>query len=1124
MSPSHPARSPNGLERCSEAINSKMEAFFGECGYWVAGRPKTVMFAALAFTVVSCLGFSHFVMISDPEDLFTPKEAEVIDDKKWDDWFWAQDKGIPQSGRKVKEATSSFESWLLEEGRTATRHEDDLAGADPSQVWGMAAYGFGIDALQEAHVYDNSHPANVLRRAIQGGAGADESADDDLGDAGQAWLSDRELEVAKWDGQDHPDTPYIDDVCHAQNFMFYKPPETATSVNMMDNNLEYVRFGIEAMQKIADKFPEYICWKNNRPYLSGIGKCWDWSLETFDADTDRSTTLKTCLKTHRDYEFRFMSDVEKNLNNGEIKSFTGYFLNTQWLLSPPEMVHIDDYFKKMGTDEVGVALISWTSINNAIYGALIHDMPYIAGPIFILMAYVGHVFYRKNNESHMSLAVAGIANVFMAVGAGIGLTLWTGTAFTAMHVCAVYITLGIGIDDAFIITAAVYDTEKEYGKYGETEIRRRVKQGMARCGPSILLTSLTDFCAFISNASSNIWAIRNFSKVAGTMVFIDYIFQITFFVSCLVLDMKRQEDNRYDLLCCFRRRRDIGGIKLTDDDGGAQRNRKVSDFEYTNSNGNGNLTRGERTTSTESFGSSGGSDGPGTPHRSNSTTPFFAPNSPKNSHLLPSPSNGTAPRSGFGGARGSSISSEGMESKGKKLSYSKKIMVKLSDTILHPWGKIAVLVLTAAAIMVGFYGSSKLSIIYTPFILIPSDSYVHESRKIMHDYFPWILEENWTCVQMKAKVDYSLHQKELNDLEDFACSQSSRDQCFAWYGLFRLYVSAKYSGDTSMYNTVFDDQGFLDPEHFYDELEAYSKDENMGGRTVTDMLVRFESKEQISGSQICFMWKREYNVPEEIKFMIDSRKMVRELAPVFDPGVFSKYFFSIEPLARIVPDTLRNFTFISTVVVLVCLLVLANVKATALVLISVMTIEIIVLGSLHFFDLQFNMMTSIMLIVGVGLCVDFSAHSAHAFLHSKERSGHAKARDALDTVGISIWNGAFSSVLAMLPMCLCKSYFVSTWWRVITLVITLGIYYGLCVVPVLLTLFDDEEGAAGGDFSDWTLLMPVEEGGIGEEENADERFMGQNCSRINGTGERQEEGGGIQLTELGKGRGDNPTG
>ena len=108
--------------------------------------------------------------------------------------------------------------------------------------------------------------------------------------------------------------------------------------------------------------------------------------------------------------------------------------------------------------------------------------------------------------------------------------------------------------------------------------------------------------------------------------------------------------------------------------------------------------------------------------------------------------------------------------------------------------------------------------------------------------------------------------------QEFACSQSSRDQCYAWYGLFRLYVSAKYSSDTSMYNTVFDDRGFLNPEHFYDELEAYSMDSDMGGRSVTNMLVRFDSKEQISGSQICFMWKREYNVPAEVSEWFDERK------------------------------------------------------------------------------------------------------------------------------------------------------------------------------------------------------------------------------------------------------------
>ena len=104
-----------------------------------------------------------------------------------------------------------FKPWLLEESAFAKHEDDGLEGVDPSQVWGVAAYGFGIDSMQEAHVYDDSHPANVLRRAVRGGAGAEE-----LDDEMRAWTFDRKLEVATWDGEDHPDTPFLDDVCHGQ--------------------------------------------------------------------------------------------------------------------------------------------------------------------------------------------------------------------------------------------------------------------------------------------------------------------------------------------------------------------------------------------------------------------------------------------------------------------------------------------------------------------------------------------------------------------------------------------------------------------------------------------------------------------------------------------------------------------------------------------------------------------------------------------------------------------------------------------------------------------------------------------------------------------------------------------
>ncbi|GMH53023.1 hypothetical protein TL16_g01360 [Triparma laevis f. inornata] len=986
-------------------------------------------------------------MLTDPEVLFSPHDAQVKQDRRWDDWFWSIPTGVPEGRRESIIPDDIINNEVLEkESRKVEKIQN-------KRYTSLEAYGFdsnsGWDDFEE----------NV--RVLESFSGQREEA---------TRYESPLRHLSEWN-EEHPDTPDADEICERDNFMFYRPPSTATSVNFLDSDLKYIRVAMQILINAANEFPQYICWRNNKPYMEGgAGSCWDWSVEVFDADPDPKQTFTDCYRQDIGLQTLFTSGVEKDPNSGELFSVGGLFFSGKWLATEFEVVDIDNWFLKQGDEEMETAVISWAAINSGIYGALIHDMPYMAAPITILILYVGHVFYRKNNDSHMSLAIAGIVNVFMAVAAGIGLTLWTGTEFTAMHICAVYITLGIGIDDAFIITAAVYDTDKELGKYGEAEIKRRVKQGLSRCGPSILLTSLTDFCAFMSNANSNIFAISNFSKVAGTMVLIDFVFQISFFVACLVLDMRRQEDNRYDLLCCFKRPKAIGGAELAPEgfiEG--ERNRKVSDYEmHKDANG--------RSVSSESMSSIGSGDGGGGAAdrlRANSFTPFFgngSNNSPRN-ELVSSPTNNG---NGEFWTEGSSNAPPHPLSKfTSEKSYSKKIMSSVSDVVLHPWGKIGVLIVTALGIMIGFWGSSYLSITYSAFLMVPNDSYVHRGREIMHDYFPWIMEENWVCVQLQAKdIDYSAYQKELLEIEELACDQSSRDQCFTWYKPFRLYVQAKYSSDPDKLQEIFDENEYLRRDYFYDELEEFSHDHTIGGASAAWQFLRWESKEQLIGSRTCFMWSREYNVPVEIQWMIKIREAAWNISPELEPRIYTRYFFSIEPLSTIVPDTMKNFAFISSVVVIVCLVVLANVRATLLVLLSVMTIEIIVLGSLHFFDLQFNQMTSIMLIVGVGLCVDFSAHSAHAFLHSKKGSGHEKARDALETVGISIWNGAFSSILAMLPMCICKSYFVLTWWRVISLVISLGIFYGLCVVPVLLTIFDDEEE----DMSDWTILEPEAEG------------------------------------------------
>ena len=524
------------LERGSHAINSAMETFFGNLGYLVGQWPRFTILCCLIFTMGCGLGFSKFVMISDPEDLFTPAQAIVIDDERWSTWFEQEiPQGVPEEGRR--ELRSWTDTHIGLEGGGLVRGRSSSNGMERQ----LEMYGFEADHFLIN--YGQDHAYSRLNRAT-----------------GEELQQRRGL-------LDYREHDFINEhECQYDNVMMFRP-ETASSTDFLEDNAKNMRLMIEIQLNVIDHFGlDKVCWDlDSQPRIFGVGSCWQWDLARFDEDVDRIGTLSKCIKHDQYLEANFMAGVEKDRTTGRLTQLLGIFTSMNMNIAQIEIEAVDRYIMSHESDQVHLGTIGWASINNAIFGALIHDMPFIFGPVIILTVYVSHIFYRKGNDSHMSLAFTGIANVFMAVISGIGLTLSWGTGFTALHVCAVYITLGIGIDDAFIITAAVYGTQKQLRKFGDEEIRRRVKIGMSKCGPSILLTSLTDFFAFFSNVSSNVFAIRNFSMVAAIMVLIDFIFQVTFFVSTLVMDMQRQEANRYDILCCFKRKNRKGGVRVIDD-------------------------------------------------------------------------------------------------------------------------------------------------------------------------------------------------------------------------------------------------------------------------------------------------------------------------------------------------------------------------------------------------------------------------------------------------------------------------------------------------------------------------------------------------------------------------------
>ena len=70
------------------------------------------------------------------------------------------------------------------------------------------------------------------------------------------------------------------------------------------------------------------------------------------------------------------------------------------------------------------------------------------------------------------------------------------------------------------------------------------------------------------------------------------------------------------------------------------------------------------------------------------------------------------------------------------------------------------------------------------------------------------------------------------------------------------------------------------------------------------------------------------------------------------------------------------------------LVLLADIWGSILVMVCVFMTLIDVMGYMHFWGLTIDVVSSIIVIISIGLCVDYSAHIAHAFLTAKGKLFH----------------------------------------------------------------------------------------------------------------------------------------
>lgn len=143
--------------------------------------------------------------------------------------------------------------------------------------------------------------------------------------------------------------------------------------------------------------------------------------------------------------------------------------------------------------------------------------------------------------SNFALGIGATVTVVRSMLTGYSFCSLCGSPMTNITQVLPFVLLGIGLDDSFILVGAFYQIDDA------VPFRKRLKETARIACASITVTTLTDCLAFAFAAISQIPGIRWFGFYAVVCVFIDFVYQITFFVALMALDNRRQQSERYDV-------------------------------------------------------------------------------------------------------------------------------------------------------------------------------------------------------------------------------------------------------------------------------------------------------------------------------------------------------------------------------------------------------------------------------------------------------------------------------------------------------------------------------------------------------------------------------------------------